>query len=691
MMAFPIGNKARNLKLTFSNGYRYVSTWSPLATAFNTRPGQKLNISFSKENKGLFGLKELRSYDGFYLMKENVINASSELVSEALSPHRSRKMVNVFDELSNTLCSVADLAEFVRIAHPDRMFTTAAEEACITISYEVEKLNTNKDLYLSVKNVLEKGDVVPTNSVDDHVSSLFLFDFEQSGIHLPDRKREEVVALNDYILQLGQKFMAGANTSREVSKDLIPSNLRHLFNTDGNNAIVSGLFGDSIESAREIAYKIFLSPDPGQEQLLGHILASRFRLAQLCGFPTYSHKALKSSLAENPSNVWNFLVEINEKIRPKVRSDYDKMFQIKKEEDPICKPLALWDVPYVTNAAKKGWLKNSQYTAYFPLGSCMEGLSNLLQSLYGISLINETVEPGETWDSDIYKLAVVHEKEGFLGNIYCDFYERSNKPNQDCHFTVQGGRRLADGSYQNPIVVVMLNLPLPRWSTPCLLSPSMVDNLFHEMGHAMHSMLARTEYQHISGTRCTTDFAEVPSVLMEYFASDPRVVRTFAKHYKTGEPMPEDMLLKMCQAKHIFQSSEIQVQIFYSLLDQVYHGEYPLKGTTTEVLAALQNEHCELQYVPNTAWQLRFSHLVGYGAKYYSYLMSKAVASSIWQTMFSKDPLSRIQGERYRTECLAHGGGKPPKELIQDLLKIPVTPQFMASAIINNLEDCPIV
>lgn len=82
MMAFPIGNKARNLKLTFSNGYRYVSTWSPLATAFNTRPGQKLNISFSKENKGLFGLKELRSYDGFYLMKENVINASSELITE---------------------------------------------------------------------------------------------------------------------------------------------------------------------------------------------------------------------------------------------------------------------------------------------------------------------------------------------------------------------------------------------------------------------------------------------------------------------------------------------------------------------------------------------------------------------------------------------------------------------------------
>lgn len=238
-----------------------------------------------------------------------------------------------------------------------------------------------------------------------------------------------------------------------------------------------------------------------------------------------------------------------------------------------------------------------------------------------------------------------------------------------------------------PIVVLMLNFSLPRWSNPTFLTPNMVDNLFHEMGHAMHSMLARTKYQHISGTRCSTDFAEVPSILMEYFASDYRVIQLFARHYQTNEPMPHEMLQKLCASKRLFTASETQLQIFYAALDQVYHNKYPLEGSTTEVLAWIQNKYYGLPYVENTAWQLRFSHLVGYGAKYYSYLVSRALAHLIWQIYFQNDPLDRTQGEKYRMECLAHGGGKHPRKLISDYLGLCPSPELLAKSLNDEIDD----
>lgn len=460
---------------------------------------------------------------------------------------------------------------------------------------------------------------------------------------------------------------------------------------DGDNIVVSGLCANSANPlARELAYKIFHYPDEQQDHLLNDLLLARNELAKVCGFNTYAERALGLSIVQKPAVVMDFLNALSDQLRSYAEADFEVMNKMKKTETPNFGPVAMWDVPYFTYKLKKEKFKVTglDYSPYFSLGACMEGLSNLFKSLYKISLVSVNMGSGESWCPDIYKLAVVHESEGTLGHIYCDFYERNGKPNQDCHFTIRGGKELPDGTYQQPIVVLMLNLPLPRLSRPSLLSPGMVDNLFHEMGHAMHSMLARTRYQHVTGTRCSTDFAEVPSILMEYFAADPRIIKTFARHFQTKEPMPKEMLERLCASKRLFVASEMQAQLFYSALDQVYHSAHPLNGTTTEVLAQTQKTYYSLPYVPNTSWQLRFSHLVGYGAKYYSYLVSRAVASKIWQTYFETDPFNSTQGERYRRECLAHGGGKPPPKLVADFLQEEPTPILLAKSLIREFDVC---
>ncbi|XP_063878563.1 mitochondrial intermediate peptidase-like isoform X2 [Scylla paramamosain] len=668
-----------------------VHTWSPLASALNSRPSKLLSLQF-KGNSGLFGHPELQEPGGFYLLKENAMFESDDLVKECCSPNRSRKMVEVFDQLSDTLCRVADLAEFVRLAHPQARYAQAAEDACIAISGLVEKLNTHAKLYQCLREVVLHGDHMPTTEVDQHVARLFLHDFEQSGIHLNENQRQRVVSLNELILTMGQHFMNGSHHPRAVPKDKLPEAIRQHFAIDGNNIVVTGLYADAPqEITREAAYKIYLFPDPHQEDMLTEMLNGRHEMATLCGFPSYAHRAVSGSLAETPEFVVEFLELLAEKVRPRAQEDFEEMAAAKKFQQGNSRGLAPWDVLHFTRILRQNKCEVSAniLAPYFSLGAVMEGLSGLLHNLYDVTLEVEEPTPGELWATDIYKLAVKHGSEGVLGHIYCDFYERVGKPHQDCHFTIRGGKCLPDGSYQNPVVVLHLNLPSPSWSCPSLLTPSMVENLFHEMGHALHSMLARTQYQHVTGTRCSTDFAEVPSILMESFAQDPRVLSTFARHYKTGDKMPADLLEKMIAARSIFAASEMQLQTFYALLDQHLHGaeRWSSSVSTTQILEEVQNKYYGLPYVKNTAWQLRFGHLVGYGAKYYSYLLSRAVASWIWQEYFAEDPFSREMGEKYRAEVLSHGGGKPPRALVEDFLERSVESGSTVRALMTDLDQ----
>lgn len=407
-------------------------------------------------------------------------------------------MVEVFDDLSNSLCLIADLAEFVRIAHPDQHFGQSAEDACIAISSLVEQLNTHTELYKALKAVVEHGDQFPSSAMDKYVAELFLFDFEQSGIHLPKHIRQKVVHLNEYILHLGQRFSSAAQEPRRVHKEDLPPHLKHHFAIDGNNITINGLYTDAAnETAREAAYKIYLYPSEEQEETLVKLLQARYQLANLCGFSTYAHRALRGSLAETPEMVVDFLDSLSVELKPRAARDYKTMRDLKNKGQILSgRELALWDTPYLTGLARRQLTERvgQDLSSYFSLGACMEGLDFLFKTLYGIRLHLSQLKNGEAWSSDVYKIDVVHESDGLLGHIYCDFYDRARKPHQDCHFTIVGGKQLSDGTYQNPVVVLMLTLPSPSWGAPSLLTPNMADNLFHEMGHAMHSMLARCLY-----------------------------------------------------------------------------------------------------------------------------------------------------------------------------------------------------
>jgi len=672
-------------------GRRYVSSLPPLTAAFNTKHSVQFKFNWLQNKTGLFGLPELKTSQGWVELKEKCFDNCAELVEEVVSEKRKRNVAVIFDDLSDELCRVADMAEFVRLAHPDEATALAAQDACIAISGLVETLNTHTGIFIKLQAAVQDGDINHESDVDKHVAKLFLQDFLQCGIHLPDAEREKVVELNDSILRLGQQFSAGCHRPRVIAPEMLPEHVRHLFSVERNGSIlVSGQHFDSpSDLAREVAYKVYYSPDKQQETLLRSLLDQRHQLATLCGYNSFSERAVTYSLAQSPHNIQSFLESLSTKLPSRLDVEYKVMSHMKRTANPMGTDLSAWDVPFLSSTAKHTWfsLDLENVSQYFSLGVAMEGLNSLFQSIYGVELMVETAEEGELWSSDVCKIAV-RDSTHLLGHIYCDFFRRPGKPLQDCHFTIRGGRDKSDGSYQDPIVVLMLNLTPPTRTTPTLLSPGALDNLFHEMGHAMHSMLGRTKYQHVTGTRCSTDFAEVPSTLMEYFASDPRVLHKINKHYKTGEKLPEDIIEKLCSTKKIFSALDLQSQLFYSSMDQMFHNSQCPEdsGDLTSRLQSVKQSCHGLPGAPSAAYHHRFSHLVGYGARYYSYMMARSVASAIWQKSFQDDPFSREAGVRYREECLSHGGGKPSHLLVGDYLDCQLSPQQLADALIAEVD-----
>ncbi|XP_028395990.1 mitochondrial intermediate peptidase-like [Dendronephthya gigantea] len=674
-------------------GKKTVSTLGQLTNAFDSQ-GTKFILP---KITGLFGVPELYDSSGFTILCEKALNESQVLVEDALCLANEIKagkksvvdLITKFDHLSNTVCNVADLAEFVRLTHPNSEYQKSAGEVSLAINGFVEKLNTNVELYHALTRSLGSASSSELDEESRHVADSLVFDFEQSGIHLDDSKRAKFVKLQDRVLRLGSQFVAGTSAPTFFPKKFWPNDVRHGFQSDDEYIQIDGLCYDSPDpKLREIVYKAYMLSNPAQLTILDDLLEARHDLAKLVGFPSFLSRSLRGTMADTPETVQEFLTILAERIHPLISKDNELLMNIKQDRNNNNVAIMPWDIQYYTGLAKAQSLQNFPVTLseYFSLGTCMEGLNVIFENLYGITLEPTEPDPGEVWHPSVVKLTVKHENEGILGYIYCDLYYRENKVQQDCHFTIRGGCQLPDGSYQLPVVAIVCNFPVPQQPKATLLTHGMIENLYHEMGHAMHSMLGRTKYQHVTGTRMTTDLVEVPSILMEYYVWDPTILGKVGRHYRSGKKLPDEAVKKFCQLRNSFSSLEMQTQVFYSMVDQTYHGKHPLGKTTTEILKDLQTKYMSTPYIEGTSWQQRFSHLHGgYAGRYYSYLWCRAVASRIWRKWFVADPLSREAGERFRNTFLKYGGGREPRKLVEDMLGQEISVNDLVRALENEL------
>ncbi|GKZ23960.1 mitochondrial intermediate peptidase [Aspergillus brasiliensis] len=672
---------------------------------------------------GLVQNQYLTSPDGFRVFATTTLQKCQAIVAKVLAGttlEDYRSMARDLDRLSDLLCRVIDLSDFIRVIHPDPRVQEAATQAYALMFEYMNVLNTTTGLNDQLKKAAANPEVTARWSEEEKiVAQILIKDFSNSAIHMPPHARQRFVNLSNDISQLGNTFVNAAEPAKShvtVSanslRGLDPILVQQIKRWNRTASVPSmgliprlALRSVHDEGVRREVYLATRTSSARQIQRLEQLLAKRAELAQLSGYESFAHMTLSDKMAKTPEAVSNFLTSLVGSNRPYVQEELAQLQSMKGSSSR----LQPWDHAYYVHQRVLQYSQSrrsrelSAVPEFFSLGTVMQGLSRLFDRLYGVRLVPQETAAGETWNSDVRRLDVVDEADRHIAVIYCDLFSRPNKHPNPAHYTLRCAREISteevaecattmdasahpnDGMAtavdrdaktlrQLPTIALVCDFPEPPATgtgRPSLLSEHSVRTLFHEMGHALHSILGQTRLQSISGTRCATDFAELPSVLMERFATAPEVLALYARHWETDAPLSESMMQHMEKDRtahgSIYGAMENESQILMALVDQAYHSLPAGQASSidsTAVFHRVSAEHCTLpdptDTKPPTSWQGFFGHLHGYGATYYSYIFDRAIANKLWEDVFQqgKAAVDRRAGERYKNEVLRWGGGR---------------------------------
>ncbi|EGV66360.1 zincin [Yamadazyma tenuis ATCC 10573] len=696
-------------------------------------------------NVGLFTNEHLKDPKGLVQFSKDSLRDAKSLVAQMLADVKHGEegrltYIRKLDQLSDILCRVIDVAEFIRNAHPQQAWVEAAQKTHEILFEYMNQLNTNVDLYTNLVMVLN-DEAIGAQLTDEeiNVGEYLKQDFEKSGIHMDEKSRRNFVELTQEISVIGANYSNGLHnlesmwcdvdrgdfeniSDANLKKEILSFQSRSPTFERGRTNVVSiplmehipyyVLTNCSSEAIRRKVWIAYHNASKHQIGLLNGFIRYRAVLARMLGYESYAHHQLEYKMAKNPENVKAFLNKVQatlldskeNRLMDEIRSlyAYKPNADMTLSDDEIIHEVKPWDRDYLLNKLqtdpRNSAVDSNEIKEYLSIGTVMSGLNQLFESIYQIQLIPEAVGKGETWEKgQVRKIRVFDTQNQItLGYLYIDFWSPKVFPS---HFTIVCSRQLntdigieskdevknqvhLDDSetYQLPVVSLVFNFHkstsiFPFATGPSLLNLEQVETIFHEMGHAMHSMIGRTKLQNLSGTRAATDFVELPSVLMESFAKDPRVICKIAKHYKTGEPLDQEMFEKHQKQKVILYDSEIFMQSKMALLDQVLHNADTVAlmvdnfdtFDTTPIYHKLESDLGIFADKWST-WHGKFLHLFSYGAVYYSYLLDRAIADKVYKELFYSDPWSLKAGNKYKESILKWGGTRDPWLCLADAL-----------------------
>lgn len=406
--------------------------------------------------------------------------------------------------------------------------------------------------------------------------------------------------------------------------------------------------------------------DTNNLELCKRLINLRREMAQLLGYDTFADYVMKHRMATKVENVYKLLNDLIEAYKPKAIQEREEVETLAKEEEGAAFKMEPWDLAYYSQLLKKKKydLDPEMLRPYLELGNVIKGVFGLATRLYGITFKENKDIPVYHPDVKPYE---VYDKDGsYLAVLYVDFHPRKGKRDGAWMTEFQGQWIERDGTNVRPHVSLVMNFSKPTEDKPALLRLGEVETFLHEFGHSLHGIFANTRFESLSGTNVWWDFVELPSQFMENFAVEKEFLRTFAFHYQTGEPMPDELIEKVIASRNYGAATACLRQVSFGLLDMAY---YTHRDEFTEDIIPFEKKAWAPAIIDeqrmDTCMTVQFSHIMagGYAAGYYSYKWAEVLDADAFSVFKKEGIFNQTTAQRFRDNILSRGGTEHPMTL----------------------------
>ena len=619
----------------------------------------------------------------------------SQEISDIINNTEEPTFTNTIETLEGSgklLRKVNYVLKNLKSAHTNNQIQEISKKVAPLLAKHDDDIYLNRELFKRVKAVYEKKDRWDLTVEQHTLLEKYYKEFVRGGANLDAEKQTQLREINKELsllsVQFGENVLAENNKFELVIEDEadlagLPEHVRKRAAETASERGHKGKWVFTLHKPsmipflqysvkrglREKMFKAYINRGNNDDKLdnkkiVAKMAALRVQKAKILGYETFAHFVLEDRMAKNPENVYRLLDQLWEPALKKAKVEAKLLQKMISDEGHEYK-LQPWDWWYYTEKLRKQKydLDEEMLKPYFQLENVREGVFRVAENLFGITLDEVTDLP--VYHPDVKAFEVKDVDGTHLGILYMDYFPRASK---------QGGAWMddyreqytRDGQRVPPIVTNVLNLSMPTADSPALLSLDNVEALFHEFGHALHSLLSNCQYRKLAGTNVPRDFVELPSQIMENWETEPEVLKLYAKHYQTGEPIPDELINKINESRKFNQGFKTVEYLAASFLDMDWHTMTDPQEVDP---ITFENESMrKIGLIPEIVVRYRspyFNHIFTntYYAGYYSYIWAEVLDADAFQAFKKTNLFDKKLALAYRINILEKGGSEDPMDL----------------------------